>query len=173
MENKYSKLMKILHWLSAILVLTLILSGLVMVDAAPNDFKWLLYANHKSIGIIVFILFFVRIIVRLVSIVPKLPNELSSFWRISALTGHFVLYSLMLAVPFCGIAMSLFGGYQLSFFGIPLEFIKLVKNVDLATLFNLLHVYLAWGFAAIIALHILGALKHLLLDKLNLFKRII
>jgi cytochrome b561 len=173
MVEKYSKSMRVLHWLSAILILALITSGAVMVDQEAGDFKWQLYANHKSLGITIFVLFFIRAIVRIFSIVPKFPKELSSFWSVSAKAGHFLLYLLMLVVPLCGIAMNLFGGYPLSYFGAPLKFLTMAKDAGYAQIFNELHGNFAWALAAIVGLHVLGAIKHLIIDKLNLFKRII
>lgn len=173
MEQKYSKLIRLMHWLSVILVLGVIISGFLMVNASPGDFKWQLYSNHKSLGLLIFVIFFIRVIIRLISASSPLPRELSNFWQNSAKVVQFLLYSLMLIVPFCGIAMTLLAGYNLNFFTIPLDFINIVTDMSLANLFKTWHVKLAWGFMFLISMHVIGALKHLIIDKINLFKRII
>ena len=81
-----------------------------------------------------------------------------------------MLYVCMLVMPLTGIIGSLFSKYPIKFFGIPLprlappnEFIKSFTS-DLHQLFAVIFIFL-------IALHILAAIKHLIMDCDGVFER--
>ena len=60
--------------------------------------------------------------------------------------------------------------YPVPFFGLDVP--ELIgKDENLAGLFELAHMWIAYGLMAVIGLHIAGALKHHLIDKDSTLKR--
>ena len=72
-----------LHWTVAALILIQVPAGWGMVLAAPGPTQDLLYAVHKNVGVIVFILACIRLVWRLRQPVPYLPADLPA-WQASA-----------------------------------------------------------------------------------------
>lgn len=163
--EKYPVLMRLLHWLMAFTILGIIASGWYMASLSKEvSYKYDIYPWHKSFGILVLLLVAIRIIVRLFSKVPELPKELPNHEKVLARLTHYSLYALMILVPLSGLTMSDAGGHDLFLFGIPLpEFME--DNKELAGTLHTIHSYIPYAFLAVIALHIVGALKHRFMDK--------
>lgn len=68
---------------------------------------------------------------------------------------------------FLGVSVS---GEPIAFFGIPLPVWTSV-NDTLKEQFFTAHSIIAWALVALVSLHVLGALKHLLIDKDSVFGR--
>ncbi len=60
-NNTYSSRTVWIHWVSAILLFSLIYSGITMEHSPLNENKFFLYKLHFGIGIIVFILTIIRV----------------------------------------------------------------------------------------------------------------
>ena len=162
--EKFSVPMRLMHWLMAICILGMIGSGWYMAGLdgeAPN--KYDLYPWHKSFGVLLLGLIFLRIIIRLGSKIPALPSGLPSHEKLLANLAHVCLYILMLLVPLSGFIMSDIGGHDIYFFGIPLPDL-LETNKDMGGWFHSVHVFIPYVLLGVVALHILGALKHRFMD---------
>jgi cytochrome b561 len=120
----YSGSQKLLHWVIALMVLTLIPVGLYMVrrgaatnfDATTND----LYTAHKTFGFIVLLLVVIRIVIRVTRGAPAPEASLTRMQVIASESVHGLLYILLFAVPMLGWlgvsaydARGILGGYQL------------------------------------------------------------
>ncbi|WP_422136021.1 cytochrome b [Endozoicomonas sp. ALD040] len=162
---KYPLLMRLLHWLMAITILSIIASGWYMAGLSKDvSYKYDIYPWHKSFGILVLLLVAIRILIRLFSKVPELPKGLPNREKVLAKITHYSLYALMILVPLSGLTMSDAGGRDVFFFGIQLpEFME--DNKELAGTLHTIHSYIPYAFLAIIALHVVGAFKHRFMDK--------
>lgn len=157
---------KLFHWVMALLIIGLLYVGLYMADLPDSPDKFALYALHKSFGIIALGLVTLRIMWRLMTMTPELPDK-SLLSRLSAP----VLYLAMITMPVSGIIMSQAGGHPISIFGrytVPEIF---DKNPDLAKVAWQIHGYAGKVFIALICFHILAALYHQLVLKNNLLGR--
>lgn len=173
MNSKYSLAIRVIHWLMGVTILALIACGWFMSDLDDNHaYKWDFYKYHKTFGLVIFLLFFVRIVLRLKSEMPEYPKDFSKMIKFLSTSVHKILYFLMLAVPLTGILMSSLGGYGLIFFDYKLpNYFPL--NKSLSGDINELHGMFSYILLALILLHIAGAVKHILIDKNNILKRII
>lgn len=164
-SQKYPVLIRILHWLMAIGLLSLIASGWYMAGLDKSvSYKYDIYFWHKSFGVIALLAVVLRLLVRLVSSIPSLPATIPAHERKLAHLTHFMLYLMMFAVPLSGILMSDFGGHPISVFNwFTLEMLE--DNKDLAGTFWQIHTTIPYVFLGIIALHFIGALKHRFMDK--------
>lgn len=170
--EKYSLLMRINHWVMALLIVTLIAVGMWMTSL-PNDYpgKYDVYALHKSFGVIALLFIMFRLAVRLRSGIPAMPRQISSFEQLLGKSGHTLFYILIFIQPISGYLFSNYAGYPIVFFGEQLPTI-VEKHEDYAKFFVAVHKYVAWGLIILISLHIVAPIKHLLVDRVNIFKRI-
>jgi len=72
-------------------------------------------------------------------------------------------------IPVAGIIMSLYSKYGLQWFGIKL--LEGLDNKDLRETFAEVHELLGTAMLVVLAVHVLGALKHRLIDKDDTMKR--
>lgn len=162
-RQKHPLLVRAIHWVAALFIFGLLASGVVMVrltDDNPSKYE-VFYVWHQSFGILALALVNLRLLVRLRTTLLPLPQSLSSTVRKTAAWCYGVMYLLMLAIPIAGFIMSAAypDGQGVPFFGITLpSFISPDKTVYSAA--QLIHWTMAYGFAALIAIHIAAALKH-------------
>lgn len=154
----------------------MIASGLVMehVDV-PQKLKFNMYQWHKSLGVLLLLALISRVLIRVRFKAPKLPKEFSSFDRKAAKLGHFMLYAWMLILPMTGwlmVSSSPYGLPTIVFDWFYWPHIPWVESHDMINaLSKLLHKYFAYGFIALIILHIAAVAKHAFKDGLNLLPR--
>jgi cytochrome b561 len=158
--QKYTIFMRVLHWVMAIIILGLIVFGFWMEDL-PKDYpdKGYIYGLHKSFGVLILILFILRVIVRLCSKIPPLPRTIPIKIHKFSHIAHYLLYILMFIVPVIGYFMSNSFGYSVGLFGINLPDI-FPEDKPLGRLIHDWHGYFAYTLLAIVILHVIGALKH-------------
>jgi len=124
---------------------------------------------HKSIGITLLALIVFRVFWR---ITHRPPAMLSSYkaWEKKLATGaHHLLYLLMIAMPLSGLVMAINSKYGVMWFGI--DFIGGLDNKNLREVFKEVHETIGAILLLIIIIHIVGALKHKLIDKDDTMKR--
>ncbi|WP_114238428.1 cytochrome b [Dyella sp. C9] len=101
---------RVLHWLMAILILTMLFIGVGMV-ASVSERHELLIRIHKPLGIAILVLAVLRLVVRLRHPPPPLPADMPALQTLAAIASHWLLYALMLTLPLVGWAMLSAGGY--------------------------------------------------------------
>lgn len=163
----YGKFAKFLHWTMATLILLNYFLGLTLDKTS-------LYNFHKQTGLTIIALLLVRVVWRLTSAYPESVKSLSAMERNAAKLGHLALYLFMLAIPISGVLMVNSYGYPLKFWGIfTLPAIISTKPDSTSEIFTKVHEILANVMIAFIAVHILAALKHHIIDKNEVLLRMI
>ncbi|MEP1229447.1 MAG: cytochrome b [Litorimonas sp.] len=175
-QDRYSKVAMSLHWLIALIILGLIGSGLFMTnEGVPNRF--VIYQWHKSFGVTVLILSFIRMFWRMGHKPPALPAGMKT-WEVQAskLT-HIGFYVLMIGVPLLGWAMISASRLPIEtqlFYTLPWPDMPGVpKEKHVEDLLKTLHKLSGKFMLALIVLHIGAALKHQFISKDNLFARMV
>lgn len=163
----------ILHWLTAALAASGFLLGLYMVTLKFSPIKLRYFSYHKWIGVTILLLGIMRLIWRFYHPAPKMPSRMPEWEKAFARGAHAFLYCLIFLVPITGWLMSSAHGLQTVYFGVlPLPNI-LGKDKDMAKLLEGVH----FGFnkALIIAafLHAAAAVKHHVIDKDDILKRML
>jgi cytochrome b561 len=181
-RSTYSQVAIVLHWLIALLMLTNIglawyFGTLKGPDAIPP------IQLHKSIGITVLLLTLVRIGWRLVNRPPPLPGSLRPWERWAAKATHVLFYVLMLGMPLSGWAMvsasPLIKVHPTVLYGVipwpavPYPGLDSDALHGFRKLFTTTHETLAWVAYATIAIHVLAALKHQLIDRDDVMGRMV
>jgi cytochrome b561 len=164
-EARYSGLAMALHWLIAILVIVNWLLPDQFEGLSPEEFMKAM-APHKAIGLIIFALVLVRIAWRLYKRPPPLAATLKPWERALAKTVHGLFYFLLLGMPVLGYVADSFGGSDVDMFGLfTIPRLAVQTNNHFAHQIYEVHGTLGTILMLLVALHILGSLKHQFVDK--------
>ncbi|MEB0040573.1 MULTISPECIES: cytochrome b [unclassified Pseudomonas] len=157
--SHFAPLARLLHWLMALMILSMLFIGAGMVASVSERHEWLLHI-HKPLGIAILVLVIVRLFVRFSSKTPPLPADLPSIQALAAKLSHYLLYALMLVMPLIGWAMiSAAGDPVMLSHSIQLPSI-MAANPHTFALLRKAHTYLAYLFFLTILLHVAAALFH-------------
>lgn len=168
---RYGSVAMTLHWLIAAAILLNLCLGFYMAEILTNQdpSRFAIIQLHKSVGLTVLILSLLRLGWRLVNPVPPLPASMSPGLKTLAHISHFLLYFLIIAIPLAGWAMVSASalGLPTSYFGlfhwpnIPfLADLTRAEKRPLHHIFEATHAVLAYSAAALIPIHVAGALYH-------------
>lgn len=164
-QQKYHIGLKILHWLMGALLLGMIGLGWYMAkygEKLPN--RGDLYSLHKSIGVTLLLLVMLRIVFRISTKIPPLPESIPSILRTLSRCVQYTMYLLMVVVPVFGYAMSNSAGFDVKLFGITLPKI-FPTDKEAGGVFREGHEILAYSLLVLVLLHIAGVIKHRFFDK--------
>jgi cytochrome b561 len=154
-----------LHWLTALMILGLVVVGFLMQELANSPSKIQVYSLHKSIGLTVLALTVARLLWRLFAGVPQ-PVPGTPRWQAWASAGtHGALYLVLLAMPVSGWLYNSASGFPLKWFGL-FALPKLSGyDADVKAFALAAHETLFLVLAAIVTLHALAAFKHHYFDR--------
>ncbi len=174
---RYSGLAITLHWVLALALLGLFGLGVYMTDLPFSPLRLKLYNWHKWAGVSILILSVLRLVWRLTHRPPALPSAIESgmpAWQRAAHHGtHHALYLLFFAVPLLGWAYSSAAGFPVVLFGaLPLPDL-VAPDKALAELIKPWHAASAFAMLGLAGLHIAAALKHQLIDRDGLLRRML
>ena len=185
MTTRYTKTAIFLHWLIAIGIFGMFALGWYMADLpkeAPKQltydlFDWGVYTwqlseeasprtfyfnLHKSIGVTILALIAIRILWRITHTPPALLASYKVWERKLAAATHHLFYLLMIALPLSGVIMALNSKYGIKWFGVP--FLSGVDNKPTREIWVEAHEIIGIIMLLMIAIHVLGALKHKFID---------
>jgi cytochrome b561 len=163
-SDMFSLSARLLHWLMAAMIVTMLFIGVGMVASVSERHLWLV-RMHKPLGIAVLVLAVVRLTVRLRHRPPALPGDLARVQAVAARTSHWLLYVLMFAMPLIGWAMLSAGGYPIMLSeSLRLPPIFPVSASGFAVLRHL-HTWLAILLFLTFLLHMAAALYHGLISR--------
>jgi cytochrome b561 len=180
---RYGAVAMTLHWLLATLILFMLALGLFMTSLDETDpWTFPLFQVHKSIGLTILVLSFVRLGWRAANPVPALPSGMGALERFAARGTHGLFYVLMIAIPLMGWAtvssaplavptmwFGLFEWPHIPFLAdLPRAEKRMIEG-PLATT----HAVLALSMLGLIVLHVAAALKHQFRDKDDVLKRML
>lgn len=158
-SERYTWQAMLVHWLQAALVLWLLWLGWTMVDLPKGPGRGAAYGLHKSLGLLVLGLTLLRLLWRSRHLAPP---PLAGGWEAKLAKGvHHALYAFLLLAPLAGFLTSSFTPNPIKFFGLELPRL-FSPDEGLNSAFKLVHWFLVWLGALLIALHVAGALKHAL-----------
>ena len=174
---RYDRVAVALHWLMAICIIGMLLLGFFWEDIPSRDLKIFAINFHKSLGITLLVLTFIRLYWRLRHPAPTLPGTISPLERKAARTAHISLYVLMIAIPLSGwMYVSALAKYPTVYFGlftIPHLPIPEALRKDIKGFAYEAHELLAYGLIALLVLHVLAAIKHHYFDKNDVLRRML
>jgi cytochrome b561 len=170
---RWSGLIISLHWLGAAVIFALLAMGWAMVYGGLDSASTFdLYQWHKSLGFVALALTAARLAARSVSSSP--PAPVSPGWeRLLAALAQGLLYVLTICAIVSGWLV-----VSTSLLPVPTRFFDLFVIPNIArpdpSVFAaaaLAHKLAAWAIAFLVALHVAGALKHHLVNRDDVLRR--
>lgn len=178
-DARYGAVIKTFHWLTALLILTLLPLGqyaqylaqiIESAEGSPDQAlisrTAFLFSLHKTLGVTVFFVALLRILWALSQPKPRLLNGDKPAEALAAEAVHWLLYGSLVLVPLSGwVHHASTSGFAPIWwpFGQTLPFVS--ENKQVAEISSRLHYLLQWVLVGALTLHILGALKHHVIDR--------
>ena len=168
-RKRFAVPQRLLHWLMAICILSMLFIGVGMVSTAAPKYLTLVQI-HKPLGIAILVLVLIRLALRFYYGSPSLPADLPEPMKLAAYSSQVILYALMIAMPLLGWGMLSAAAYPVVLFGSVYLPPILPVSASLHTLLWHAHYYLAFAFFAIILMHIAAILFHKLIRRDGVFE---
>ncbi len=167
----YGTIAKTFHWLTGLLILTVIPLGAIAyrLPYETNEqlaFKAQLFSFHKTLGIVIFVVALGRILWAMGQSKPSTLHPDRKVETALAELVHWLLYISLVAVPLTGwIHHAATEGFAPHFLPISQDLPFVPNDESVAKLFGGLHWLWSKIMVGAILLHIAGALKHHFIDK--------
>ncbi|WP_426189911.1 cytochrome b [Massilia sp. DWR3-1-1] len=172
--QRYTRTAMLLHWLIAVLIIGAFTLGVIMTDIpgfSPTKLKY--YSWHKWAGVTVLGLAALRLLWRLAHPAPAYPVSMKTWEKAAAHHLHLLLYMLMFAVPVSGYLYTLAAGVPVVYFGVlPLP-VFMDADPALKPVLKAVHYWLTMGMAALVAAHVGAALKHAIINRDGVMRRML
>lgn len=171
-QTRYSSVAIALHWTIAAAIALQIVLGWRIGDVEGVTRSAVLQL-HKTIGVTILVLTVARLVWRLMNRPPPVDSSLTPIEKLASHWVHIAFYGALLALPLTGWAMvsaqrvgamKLLGGIRWPDFPIVTSLPGAVQDT-LADVMDKTHTALVWLMFALLALHVLGALKHHFVSK--------
>jgi len=170
---RWGAIAQLFHWtIVALIVVQFVLIN--MASRLPLGLqKVALLAQHKSFGITILGLAIIRLVWRLLNTAPPLPPTLKPYERVLAHGTHWGLYILLFTIPLSGWAMSSARNFPVSWFKLVQlpDFVQ--PNKAMYAAMQQTHEILTTALLVVVALHVLGALKHHFILKDDVLRRML
>jgi len=172
MPGRYDTIAVALHRILVVGILCQIALGLYLGEVPRNTPGRTVWVNfHKSVGITLGVLILFRLVWRLTHRPPALPATMARWERIAARTSHAPLYLCMVGMPLSGYVATNFSKFGIMYFGLAELPPWGYEDRQIYALFNGTHKTLAVLFIALIGIHVAAALKHAVIDRDGLLRR--
>lgn len=182
--SRYSSVAIILHWLIAIMLVSMVFVGWWMEDLREAllagqgsiELTQSVYNWHKTAGIAILILSLGRLVWRLTHPAPPLPAGMKPWEKLAASLAHYAFYGVMIGAPIMGwitASASSFPSKLFNLDGVLLPHLPVPQNTDFQHLTASIHGASGWIILVLLALHAGAALKHHFLDRDGVLTRMI
>jgi|TARA_Y100000996_G_C22533593_1_gene647425 cytochrome b561 len=168
--TEYGLISKVLHWLSAILLLVQIPLGFYLVDLDFGEQRINIENIHVIIGLSIFYIVILRLVNKILNPTPKLNPSIFKGQVFLAKMNHILLYLAILSITVSGILKKLFNGETLIIF---FKEIQIKDNFELADQFYNIHILSNYTILVLIVIHLMAVIVHRLFFKDNLLKKML
>ncbi|MDR3450983.1 MAG: cytochrome b [Alphaproteobacteria bacterium] len=174
----YNSIAKTLHWLIALGIIFMLTLGWCFDFFPKGESRFFAIQLHKSVGITILLLVFLRVLWRLTHAAPPFPATMPLWEQRAAYAGHFLLYAAMICMPLSGWTMVSASAHNIPtiLYGlVPWPNVPGVQDsphrelIDHVT--DFIHANLALAFAALIVGHAAAAWRHHLVAKDDILLR--
>ncbi|MFN5998305.1 MAG: cytochrome b [Paracoccaceae bacterium] len=155
--DSFGLVTRAIHWLMALLIISLFALGLRLAWMEPSLANLWLYGLHKTMGLTALGLVLLRILWHLVS--PPPGPQATGWMRLFIKAWHWTLYALMLATPIAGWAGSSASGIDTVIFGSIVVPPLVEANETSEFVWFILHEIFAKTLMGMVIVHMLAALK--------------
>lgn len=159
-NTSWNRVAKSLHWLIALCIFVAATLGWIAHESAISPGKLQLFLWHKSVGITVLGLMFLRLVWRLTHAAPQDVSGMSAQELKLANIGHWVLYAFAILLPLSGWILNSAANYPFRWFGLFEVPMLMGADKDIQTAATRAHWLLFCILAALVAGHVAMAFKH-------------
>ncbi|MCP5369328.1 MAG: cytochrome b [Rickettsiaceae bacterium] len=170
--KSYGFIAKLFHWVTALLVITLLTAGFIMTNMENSPQKYEIYGIHKATGVVVLIIGLTRLLWKILNTPVLPPAGLPLIFSLMAKLTHFALYFFLILMPFSGLMMSLYAGYDVNIYNF-FTISSFQKSLPISNLFHKIHIFSAWILVSLVCLHIGAAFFHFFVRKDQVMQRMI
>jgi superoxide oxidase len=172
--DRYALPMVVLHWLMLVILaaVLLLVEWLHYIPKDDTAFRGVVRDWHKSLGLLVLALVWVRLALRLVTTTPPITPAPPRWQRWAGNAVHVALYAVMIATPIAGWLMSNANGRTAAFFGLVLPAL-LAENKPLARQIYEVHETLGHALMVLVGIHAAAGLFHHYVQKDNTLARML
>lgn len=167
---RYSTVAIALHWLIAVLMIPMLLFGEELMEEDGGTF---LPSIHVSIGVSILVLTILRLVWRIMNPPPPPPATMAAWEKAAATATHVLFYVLMVGLPLSGWLLvpefiqdepAMAGIRVLGLFPVP-------AGPNGGEVAGFVHEVGSKVGIALVALHVIAALKHQFLDRDGTLRR--
>ena len=163
-----------LHWVIALSIFGLFGVGWYMIDLTYYDeLKYTMPSIHKSIGMLLILVFLISLLWKLINLTPKPVGGSSRFEIIASRLAHLGLSGLIAIILISGYLIPTAKGLGISVFGwfeVPATITSIPQQEDVT---GLIHKYAAYTIIGLALLHAAAALKHHFINKDDTLRRML
>lgn len=168
----YGTTARLFHWIMALMIIAMLPAGGIMVqeglDRALQD---RLFIFHKNMGVLILVLMLARLAWRFLNPPDPLPPGVPALTARLAGLAHGALYVLVLFMAVTGYVRVTMGGFPIEGLGALGLHPLLPRNDAIAEIAKTAHFYGRFALLAVLALHLGGALYHLVVKRDGIFRR--
>jgi cytochrome b561 len=165
----YGTVAKLLHWISALLLVGLVIVGLQVAELEGGPEKQSLEGLHISVGLLLLALMVVRLLWKLVELRPADPPDSPPWQNVAARVTHWALYATIFFQ--IGIGVISEGQRPIHFFNLFAFGPIVERNPARHEFLEEVHAS-AWIVIAVLAgLHVIAALYHHFVKRDNVLRR--
>ena len=168
-QGRFPPLMRLFHWLTAALVLTMLCIGVAMVASLAHYHR--LVSIHRPLGVLILIVVAIRFVNRHYSTMPPFPATMSAQERSIASASELVLYTLLFLLPLVGWGMLSAARYPIALFGSVHLPPILPHSALLYAFLRRAHTILAYLLFVTFLAHLGAVLFHTLVVRDGMFRR--
>ncbi|WP_329742036.1 cytochrome b [Dyella sp. A6] len=156
--TRYDGLTITLHWLTALLVVTLFALAMIW-DAFSHQTRLALHSLHISLGIVLAVVLVIRLAWRATG-GRRLPLAVEGLQGLAAKAMHHLLYLLLVAQVALGLAWRWAQAESFEFFGLFPMRLATERRGSLSHTFGNLHDVIGWTIIVLAGMHAAVALYH-------------
>jgi len=172
-SGAYSVTARVLHWVTAVLVLIMIPLGVVIANEWGGPLQDPLYDLHRSIGTVIIPLIILRLGYRFTHPPLPLPDDIPPIQQFAAHATHWGLYALLMVQPFVGWAATSAYGAPIMVFGLFQLPPILSQDRALSDRLFAVHGLIGAAIGCLAIVHVGAALYHHLVRKDRVLMRMI
>ncbi len=158
-----------LHWLSTLLILGMIPLGMLASNESDQALRLALLQVHFYLGFSILAVTFLRLLWRMISPPPALPDSMTGYERAAAYLIHLLLLLLLVVMLVTGLMTALFSG---AFWVILYDVGELPRSFD-NLLTRIIHGAGALVLLILLTIHVAAALYHHFGKKDNVLRRML
>lgn len=175
-QDRYGWLTIALHWIAGFGVIAMFATGIqayLAEEAGDRAARGAAMGLHISIGATLFVFFLARVALHYAQARPEKPAQSKLLNTLSTIVQHALLLAILIQIVSGPLAVWSGGRdiHAFDLFTLPSPFAE--RNEGVHEFAEVLHVIGRLTILLLLPLHVLGALKHLMLDRDGVFSRML